>query len=151
MSLPSLPGACRKWGVQVHGPVWLGGIPYTSVLPASVCSASCKPLLWGEETEVRSTGQKLRKHITTPLAVVYPIAEIEAVNWKWPTKIQTVDEMWYWSPPSVYVKRALSETNIKWLFTDRQTFSYFLDFIWLFITQQFLHSTKEKKTIHIYS
>lgn len=84
--LPSLPGACRKWGVQVYGLVWLGEIPYTSVLPRSVCSASCRPLLWGEETEVRSTGQKLRKHISTPLTVVYSIAEIKAVNWKWPTK-----------------------------------------------------------------
>ncbi len=154
MSLPSLPGACRKWGVQVYGPVWLGGIPYTSVLPPSVCSASCRPLLWGEETEVRSTGQKLRKHITTPLAVVYPIAEIEAVNWKWPTKIQTVDEMWYWSPPSVYVKRALSETNIKWLFNNQRTFSYLLDFIRLFILDNsaifVFYNNNNKKIIYIY-
>lgn len=145
VSLPSLPGACRKWGVQVYGLVWLGEIPYTSVLPRSVCSASCRPLLWGEETEVRSTGQKLRKHISTPLTVVYSIAEIEEVNWKWPTKIQTLNEIWWF-----FVRLCKTSAEAKFIYLVLLIQFYLILYIYKIILQ-FLHLIKTTIIIiHVY-
>lgn len=145
MSLPSLPGACRKWGVQVYGLVWLGGTPYTSVLPLSVCSASCRPLLWGEETEVRSTGQKLRKHISTPLTVVYSIAEIKAVNWKWPTKNQTLNEIWWF-----FVRLCKTSAEAKFIYLVLLIQFYLIIYIYKIILQ-FLHLIKTTIIIiHVY-